>query len=69
MSIEIEIEKAPGIKCERCWRVTFWNVPGVEICGRCRDVGVEDGWLLYDKDTATFYRNPDWFGHKTDAKL
>jgi hypothetical protein len=50
----VEITPATGVKCERCWRYTAWNVPGVGLCGRCRDVGIEDGWLTYDAETATF---------------
>jgi hypothetical protein len=54
--VKVDVTKASGVKCERCWRYTPWNVPGVELCGRCRDVGIEDGWLIYDRETATFSR-------------
>lgn len=54
--IVVVVGKARGVQCERCRRFTPWNVPGVNICGRCRDVGIEDGWLRYDEATAAFHR-------------
>lgn len=51
----------PGtVKCDRCRRYTPWNIPGEEICGRCRDVGVKEGWLLFDAANYTFHKNPYW---------
>ena len=64
--MEIEVQRADGIKCERCWRYTPWNVPGVELCGRCRDVGIEDGWLTFDPETYTFHRTEGW--HREDQR-
>ena len=52
--IIVIVEPAHGVKCERCKRMVPWHVPGLDICGRCRDVGMEDGWLTYDEASATF---------------
>jgi hypothetical protein len=56
VNIEVLVTPAKGVQCERCRRYTKWNVTGLELCGRCRDVGIEDGWLVYDAETATFSR-------------
>lgn len=37
-----------------------WHVPGVDLCERCRDAGIDDGWLVYDPVEATFSRNMEW---------
>ena len=43
-SLQVTIEKAAGVKCERCWRYvptvsTDSGRPG--ICGRCQDALAE----------------------------
>jgi hypothetical protein len=65
--ITLDVTRASGVKCERCWRYTPWHVPGVALCGRCRDVGIEDRWLIYDAETATFSRRHQIQGEHNEA--
>lgn len=45
-----------GPQCSRCHRRVPWLVPGVKICGGCRDVGLWDGWLRYDANTGQYIK-------------
>jgi isoleucyl-tRNA synthetase len=39
--LQITIEKAPGVKCERCWRYVPKVSPDAGICDRCQDALAE----------------------------
>jgi isoleucyl-tRNA synthetase len=35
-SLQVSIEKAPGVKCERCWRYVPTVSNDTGICDRCQ---------------------------------
>jgi isoleucyl-tRNA synthetase len=40
--LQISIEKAPGVKCERCWRYVPSVSPDTSICDRCQSALAEE---------------------------
>jgi hypothetical protein len=51
--ITVEVTDSKRPKCERCRRYVPWLI-NLKICGRCRDVCVEAGWIAHDADTGTY---------------
>ena len=41
--LQVTIEKATGVKCERCWRYVPNVLPDAGICNRCQDALAEAG--------------------------
>ena len=51
VTVEVEVLNWP--KCARCRRNVPWLI-NLGICGRCRDVVVEAGWIVHNPATGDF---------------
>lgn len=52
MNIELS-SNAHWPKCPRCRRHVPWLI-NLGICGRCRGVAVESGWVVHNPETYEF---------------